>query len=155
MHATVHLSTDFADVGGGVVLLLLGGKANALIEDDLLLLARPFALLRLGYRGDEVRATTGFGDLLCRLTFGVQLPMPLRAFIWRVEDRMIEERVRHSLRHRTVPMKRLTVSEGVIRHGHRTLYRLPCARETTHSPAGELLDILIAADVRRPPLVSS
>jgi len=52
----IYLMTQFIDDGGGVVLLLLGGKPLAFVEDQLLLLGRSLTFFGLWNRGDELGA---------------------------------------------------------------------------------------------------
>ena len=94
----IHMAAHFVDDRGGVVLLLLGRKTLAFVEDELLLLRARLALLRLWDRRDELRTAARFDDLLRRLPSVIKLPMPRRVLVGRVQDWMIEEGVRHNRR---------------------------------------------------------
>ena len=93
----VHVAAHLVDDRGRVVLLLLGREPLAFVEDDFLLRGDLLALLRLRDRRDELGPPAVFDDLLRRLPVLVQLPMPLRAFVGRVQDRVVEEGVGHGL----------------------------------------------------------
>ena len=64
----VHFLANPIDDRGGIVLLFLGRKSFAFVENNLLLVGRPFSLLRLWDRRDELGAAAMFDDLLRRLT---------------------------------------------------------------------------------------
>ena len=78
-----------------VVLLRLGREPLALVENNSSCLRRALALLRLRDRRDELGAAAALDDLLRRLPVCVQLPVPRRALVGGVEDRVVEERIGH------------------------------------------------------------
>ncbi|OIQ75871.1 hypothetical protein GALL_424590 [mine drainage metagenome] len=95
----VHFLAHRVDDGGVVVLLRLGGQPLSLVEYQRGLIPAATLLARLGNRGDEVRRTTRLLDDLRRLAGCIQLPMPRRTRVGRVQDGLIEERVGHGLCH--------------------------------------------------------
>ncbi len=74
----VHVAAHFVDDRGGVVLLLLGRKPLALIEDEILLAARFLAFLRLGDWRDELGPAAVLDDLLGRLAVLDRVPNAAR-----------------------------------------------------------------------------
>ena len=91
----VHMTAHLVDDRGGIVLLLLGRKSLALVENEVSAGRCLLALLRLGDRRDELSPATVFDDLLGRLALFIELPMPLWAFVRGVEDRVVKEGVGH------------------------------------------------------------
>ena len=103
----------FIDDWGWIVLLLLGRKALTLIEDNLPLV-RTLPFLRFRDRRDELCRSPVFDDSLCRLSLIVQFPMSLRTLIGRIQNRMLEKRVRHlkfrlNVVARSIPRTRLVL----------------------------------------------
>ena len=81
---------DTIDGLGQLVLLAFGRDPLCfLVEDQRLLSA--FALLRLGDRRDERDLAPPVEHPVGRLPALVELPVPRRVFVWRVEDRTVEE----------------------------------------------------------------
>ena len=91
----IYVPAQLVDDRSRVILLVLRGKPFSFVEDDFLLFTRSFAFLGLGNGGDELGPAAIFDDFLSGLTLGVQLPMPQRKAIRRVEDRSFEKGVRH------------------------------------------------------------
>jgi hypothetical protein len=92
----IHLLPQLIDDGRGIILLRLGGKPLALVENYLLLLGCwRFAFARFWDRGDELGAAAALKNLLRGLAVGVQFPMPRRAFIRGIENRLFKKGVRH------------------------------------------------------------
>ena len=91
----VHMGPHLVDNRGRII--LLGGRGNPLplIKNHLFLIRRTLALFRFGNRRDELRATAGVQNLLGRLSGGIQLPVPLRAPVWRIQNRVIKKWIRH------------------------------------------------------------
>jgi len=89
---TAHLVDDLR---GWIVLLLLGRKPFALVKNKNLLGGSSFPFLGLGNGRDELGPTTVLDYLLGRLPLRVQFPMPLRAIVGGVQDRVLEEGVGH------------------------------------------------------------
>ena len=93
----VDAAANLINCRRNVVLLLLGGQAQSLVNDKLLLSApRPSSLPRLGNWRDELGSSPAFYDLLGRLAVFVQLPMLGGIFVWRVDYRSVKERVFHN-----------------------------------------------------------
>ena len=92
----VDLRANFVDDRGEVVCLLLGRQAFAFIEVKLLL-AAPAPLLRLGYGRDELSPATPVDQMPGRLPRLVEFPMLMRVLVRRIDDRMVEKWVRHSI----------------------------------------------------------
>src|SRR5262249_5279598 len=92
---SIDVAPDFVDDRCGVVLLVGGGQPLALVEDETLLLGR-FVLLRFWNWRDELRAAPCINNFLGRLPMLIQLPVPGRIDVGRVQYRMIEEGIRHS-----------------------------------------------------------
>ena len=67
--------------------------ALALIENEFLLASGFLAFLRLGNGCNELGTATILDNPLCRLPVLIQFPMPLRANIRGIQDRMFKERV--------------------------------------------------------------
>jgi hypothetical protein len=88
---------DFIDDRGRVVLLLGGRNILRTAQDHLLLVLRQAALLRLRHRRDELGAAPALDDAVGRLVVRVQLPMPARAGIGRIQDRALVEGVAHAM----------------------------------------------------------
>jgi len=98
---------EFVDDGRGLlVLLLLGGEPLAFVENQVLLIALPFAFPWFRNGRDELGLAPGFDDLLRRLALVIKLPVALRVLIGRVENRPLEELVFHIWR----PARRLLAS---------------------------------------------
>jgi hypothetical protein len=76
------------DDRGGVVLLRLAGKVVAGVEDEALL---PGAVLLLRDRRDQPGAAAAVDDAVGREVGVVELPVPCRLGIGRVQDRLLEE----------------------------------------------------------------
>jgi hypothetical protein len=92
------VSADFVDDRGRVVLLFLRRKSGAFVENDVLLAGgRGFPLFRLRDRRDEFGAAADIEDLLRRLAVAIELPMPLRALVGRVQNRVLEEGIGRKL----------------------------------------------------------
>ena len=92
----VHVSAHLVDDRGGVVLLLLGREPLAFVEDDRLLRWRPaFRFFGFGIGVMNSARRRRLEDLLRRLAALIQLPVPRRAGVGGVEDRVVEERVGH------------------------------------------------------------
>ena len=91
----VHIATDLIDDGIGIVLLLLRGDAFALIENHLALRSGISALLRLRNGRDELGLAPFRDNPLGGLPVIVQLPMPARALVGRVQDGVVEEGIGH------------------------------------------------------------
>ena len=92
----IYMSAQFIDDGRWIVLLFLGGKSFAFVEDQVLLLGCAFALLGFWNGCDVFGAATFFDDLLCRLTLRVEFPVPFRVIVWRIDDRPLEESIIHA-----------------------------------------------------------
>ncbi len=82
----IQVSTYFVDNRCRVVLLLLCGDAFPLIEDNLLLSIQALALLGLRNRCYKFRLAAEVFKFLCRLAVIVQLPVPPRTLIGRVQN---------------------------------------------------------------------
>ena len=91
----VHVLAHFVDDRGRVVLLLGRGQPVTFVEHDVLLRHGSAALLRLRDRRDELRAPPPFDLLLRRLAVRIEFPVFPWIFVGRVEDGVVEERVRH------------------------------------------------------------
>ncbi len=92
----VHLLPQLIDDGRGIVLLLFGGEPLALVKNDLVLVGfRRFAFARLGDGRDELGAAAALNNLLRGLAVRVQFPMPLRALVRGIENRLFKKRIRH------------------------------------------------------------
>ncbi len=76
----IHISADFIDDGSGVVLLFLGRKPLAFVEDKPGLRGR-LALFRLRDRRDELGTATELDDLLRGLAGLIEFPMPPRVLV--------------------------------------------------------------------------
>jgi hypothetical protein len=75
---------------------LLGGGRDALaLVEDAQLGVGVLALFGLGDGGDEFDAAPAFDDVLGRLALVVELPMPRRIIVGRVEDRLFEKAIIH------------------------------------------------------------
>ena len=87
---TAHLVDD----RGGVVLLLLGRKPFALVENKISPGSLPF-LRFFGLGMGVMNSARRRFSMIClgRLPLLIEFPMPLRAIIRRVQDRMFKERV--------------------------------------------------------------
>ena len=95
----VHLLAHLVDDRSGVVLLLLRWRAPCpRRRRSAPACAAPLRFLRLGDRRDELGAAAGFDDLLGRLAVVVELPVPARVLVGRVEDRVVEEGIAHGCR---------------------------------------------------------
>ena len=92
----VDLRANFIDDRCEVVRLFLRRKAFAFVEVQLLLTA-PAPLFRLRDRCDELGPPPSVDQVSGGLTRFVELPMLTRILVRRVDDRPVEERVRHSL----------------------------------------------------------
>jgi hypothetical protein len=90
----VHIAADLVDNRGRIVLLLLRREALAFVEHKSRL-GGGLALLGLGDRRDEFGTAPALDDLLSGLARLIQFPMPPRGVIRRIQNRMIEEGVRH------------------------------------------------------------
>ena len=86
-----HLVNDRRDV----ILLLFGREALAFVEHEALLLVLGFVLLGLGNRRDERDRAAALKDFLGRLPVPVEFPMPGRPHVRRIQDRVVEEGIRH------------------------------------------------------------
>jgi hypothetical protein len=75
------------------VLLLLGGKPFAFVENDVLLLRGALALPGLRNGSDEFRAAAGLDDRLSRLPIIIKLPVTRGIRVRGVENGLVEERV--------------------------------------------------------------
>ena len=88
----VNLLANPVDDGRQVVLLASGFELlRRLVEHQRGLLCSSLAPLRLRNRRDELGRPAAFNDLLRRLSGLVQFPMPTRALVRRVEDRLFKE----------------------------------------------------------------
>src|SRR5512140_2991738 len=93
----IDVAPDFVDYGVWVVLLLFGGDAFFVFEQEfaLVVFTALAALLGLWHRGEEGGAPAGFGDLVCGLTVGVQLPVAPGVSVGGVQDGLLEKVGRH------------------------------------------------------------
>ena len=91
----VDLAANLIHHRRDVVLLLLGGKPLALVEDELLLILGRPPLLGLWDGGDELRAAPVLDDLLGRLALVIELPVLRRVLVGGVEYGLFEEAVLH------------------------------------------------------------
>src|ERR1022692_3664292 len=66
------------------------------VKNQVLLIRLSLLLPRLRNWRNELRATSGFDYLLCRLALVVKLPVAPRVVIGRVENRPLEELVVHA-----------------------------------------------------------
>src|SRR4051794_2644414 len=82
---SVHMAPHFVDDRGRIVLLRLRREAFSLIEHEARLARGAFPLLRLGDGRDKLCTTAVLKNLLCRLTLVIELPMPVRAIVRRVQ----------------------------------------------------------------------
>ena len=88
----VNLLANPVDDGRQVVLLASGFELLRLfVKYQRGLLRGSLAPLRLRNRRDELSRAAAFNDLLRRLPSLVQFPVPTRAFVRRVEDRLFKE----------------------------------------------------------------
>jgi hypothetical protein len=71
----INIASEFIDDGRWIILLLLGGKPFALVENDRLLIGLGLDLSRLWNGSDELRAATGINDPLRRLAIVVEFPV--------------------------------------------------------------------------------
>src|SRR5690606_14542475 len=117
---------------GCLVLLLFAREPFAFVEDEGPLLRFALALPRLRDRRHELRAPPRGKDLLGGLSLLVELPMPGRLLVRRIENRPFEERIGHwspfrkeSLRSRD-PTVSLTPDSGSFCAVARQPGRLPC-----------------------------
>ena len=92
----IYMTAKFINNGRWIVLLLLGGKPFAFIENQVLLLIFPFALLWFRNGRDVFGAATMLDNLLCRLSLRVKFPVLFRGLIWRIDDRLLEELIIHA-----------------------------------------------------------
>ena len=91
----IHFLPDSIDDGGVVISLLGRAQALAFIKQQLRLLVFTFVFARPGNRRDEVSTAAAGDDFLGRLTAGVQLPMPGRILIRRIQNGLGEKLVTH------------------------------------------------------------
>ena len=89
------MAAHFVDDRSGVVLLLLRRKPCAVIENKSIMFGRALALLGLRDRRDELRGAAGFESFLRGLPILIKFPVPRRAIIRGVENRVIKEWVGH------------------------------------------------------------
>src|SRR5207248_2151823 len=87
----IDVPAQLVDDRRRVVLLLGRGDAGALVEHQGLLRSRGLPLLRLRDRGNELGRPPKFHQMAGRLALLVELPVPPRVFVRRVEDRLFEE----------------------------------------------------------------
>src|SRR5208283_1512351 len=83
------------DDRGSFVLLLCAGKPLAFVENYLTLARLPLLLLGLGNRSNKLCAPPSLDNLLCGLSFFIELPMTFRVAVRRVQNGAFEEVVIH------------------------------------------------------------
>src|SRR5690348_16858320 len=93
----IYGSAYFIDDGSGIVLLLFGRKPLALVEHKSRLSECSLTFLWLGYRRDELGVPPVFYNLLSGLANFIELPMPRRIFVRRIENWVVEKIVCHTL----------------------------------------------------------
>ncbi len=91
----VHMSSNFLNEGGDVVLLLLRGKPIAFVENKCLLCGRLLPLLWFRDRRNEFGPASALDGLLSRLATRIEFPVASRVFVRRIEDGMVEKRIGH------------------------------------------------------------
>ena len=91
----IHIVTQFVDDGGGVVLLRDGRKPLAFVKNKRLLVGGTFTLLGFRDGRNKLGLAALFKDFLGWLALGVELPMPLRSSIRRVQNRVFKKWIRH------------------------------------------------------------
>lgn len=92
----VHVGPNLIDDRGRIIFLLGGRQRVAAVEDHLGLVFGPPALPGLGNRRDQLRAPARFHNPVGRLAVCIQLPVPARVLVRRIENRTLEERVGHA-----------------------------------------------------------
>ena len=92
----VHMPPHLVDIlGGRIILLLLGRKPLAFVEDDGLLALWALPFLRLWDRCNELRPAAALNNPLCRLSACIEFPVSSRILIGRVQDGVLKEWVGH------------------------------------------------------------
>ena len=89
----VDLLADLVDDRGRVVLLLFGREALALVEDEFCLVSGRFRFFGFGIGVMNSARRRFLDDLACGLAAVVQLPVPGRVLVGRVEDWAFEKAV--------------------------------------------------------------
>lgn len=85
------MTAHFVDDRCGIVLLFLGRKSLAFIENKRILLGGLFPFLRFGDRRDEFGEAPNFENSLRGLPVCIQLPMSRRTLIGGIQYWMIKE----------------------------------------------------------------
>ena len=117
----LHMCANFVDDRGRVVFLFLAGEAIIGAQNHRgLVLVLP-ALLGLRHGGDEIRPAARGNDRVGGLPFPIQLPVTGREMVRRVQDRPLEE----ALRHGSHPRQR----GGEQAHSKRTVDHAPHWRQ--------------------------
>ena len=93
---SIHIAPNLINDRGLIVFLILSGQPLAFVKDDLDLSGGLFALFWFRDRREKFGAAPAIQCPLGRLAMFVQFPVPRGNLVRRVQDRMIEERIRHA-----------------------------------------------------------